>query len=112
MTDEFPGWRDGNQGHEHPISKIMTVAVTRTVDEALRVQISAPPLPYTGVSGEGRVPARVRLERGTGPRARTEADHEPDRHAAERLDAATTSVGRPPRVRTKQEDQERARRAR
>ena len=67
MTDEFPGWRDGNQGHEHPISKIMTVAVTRTAMRPYASNLLLRHCLSLGSTGSGRVPARVRLDEALGP---------------------------------------------
>ena len=67
MSGEFTGWRDGNEGREHPISKIMTIAVTQTAMRPYASNLLLRHCLALGSPGSGRLPARVRLEEALGP---------------------------------------------
>jgi hypothetical protein len=67
MRDEFPGWRDGNEGLGEPMSTSMDGAVTHTAMQPYGSSLLLRHCHALGFSGNGRVPARVRLEEALGP---------------------------------------------
>lgn len=67
MSNEFPGWRDGSEAPGQPMSTSMDVAVTHTAMRPYASDLLLRHCHALGFSGNGRVPARIRLEEALGP---------------------------------------------